>query len=153
MFVQSCNLLTLYPLQGPPPFVRVMATSAVKLLEQYGLCEEECNGKVTDEHLLTISRSYCKKWRSLYPYLDMKRIDVAIAEHDGNGEENERLKFLEIWKAVKGCDATYKKLIDALLKVECRNDAEGVCELLKTSPPPLAQPGMFTSYYRGFQDG
>ena len=31
--------------------------------------------------------------------------------------------------------ATYKALINALLQIKCVEDAEGVCELLKKSPP------------------
>ena len=131
--------------------------SAEKLLKQFRFCEEEYNKKVTDRHLLDISRSYFEKWRSLYPYLDMTKTDVTNAEKDGNGEENERQKFLERWQEKKGCDATYIKLINALLEVECRSDAEGVCKLLQqdetspkaspmnvsTSPPTrLVQPGI-----------
>ena len=120
--------------------VAARSSSASKLLDQFGLCEEEYKKKVTDRHLLAISRSYFEKWKSLYPYLDMEQIDVTNAEQDGNGEENERQKFLERWKKKKGGDATYMKLISALLEVECKNDAEGVCELLlceKASPPDL----------------
>ena len=87
----------------------------------------------------------------------MTRTDVINAEKDGNGEENERQKFLERWQEKKGCDVTYIKLISALLEVECRSDAEGVCKLLRddktcpkasplnvSTPPPihLVQPGI-----------
>ena len=47
------------------------------LLEHYQLKLEDCNTEVTDKQLLQISLSCCKKWRLLYPLLDMKEIDVA----------------------------------------------------------------------------
>ena len=109
-------------------------------LRSYKLGEEEYNTKVTDKHLVTISSSYCKKWRSLYPYLDMTRTDVTNANQDGNDEESKRQRFLEGWKEKKGCDATYIKLINALLCAECRNDAENVCELLLRDKPELSKP-------------
>ena len=117
-------------------------TSAAALLEQYNLGKEECSKKVTDKHLVTISSSYCKKWRFIYPYLDMTSTDVTNAEKGGNDEESKGQRFLERWKEKKGCDATYIKLINALLEVECRNDAESVCELLhdKPSPPIVSAP-------------
>ena len=75
----------------------------------------------------------------------MTRTDVTNAEKDGNDEESKGQRFLERWKEKKGCDATYIKLINALLEVECRNDAESVCELLlllrdKPSPPIVSAP-------------
>ena len=53
--------------------------------------------------------------------------------HRGHpGEEREkRCSFLKKWKKMKGLKATYKSLIHALLEVECREEAEGVCKLLK----------------------
>lgn len=41
-------------------------------------------------------------------------------------------RFFEVYIAEKGCDATYKELIAALLHTKQREDAEFVCELLKT---------------------
>ena len=43
--------------------------------------------------------------------------------------------FFSKWKEAKGSGATYRALISALLKIKCVEDAEGVCELLKNSPP------------------
>ena len=36
---------------------------------------------------------------------------------------------------MKGLKATYKSFIHALLEVECREEAEGVCKLLKDQDP------------------
>ena len=99
------------------------------LLEHYRLKEEDCSKKVTDKHLQKIC-SFCKKWRCLYPYLDMERIDVYSAEHDGNDEEENRRRFLERWQSKKGRDATYEKLMRGLLEIECKEEAESVCQLL-----------------------
>ena len=110
------------------------------LLEHYLLKEEDCSKKVSGIHLMKIC-SYCMKWRSLYPYLDMKHSDVVNVEHDGYDEDDKIRRFLERWQLQKGHDSTYKKLIHALLENGCKEEAEGVCALLSTplllqSPPP-----------------
>ena len=102
------------------------------LLELYRLKEEDCIKKVSDIHLQKIC-SYCTKWRSLYPYLDMKYSDVVSVEHDGYDEEDMRRRFLERWQFQSGHNATYKKLIYALLENECKEEAESVCKLLSAS--------------------
>ena len=108
------------------------------LLELYRLKEEDCSKKVSDIHLMKIC-SYCTKWRSLYPYLDMKQSDVVRVEHDGYDEDDKIRRFLERWQLQKGHDSTYKKLIHALLENGCKKEAEGVCELL-SRPLPLQSP-------------
>jgi len=45
-------------------------------------------------------------------------------------EEERRHNFLLKWREEKGSSATYKALIDALLAIGCRDDAEEVLRLL-----------------------
>ena len=83
------------------------------------------------EHLNAISRSYCNQWKILIPYLKMKGItEDDVDAHSGSPREKRRI-FLRKWKRVKGSEATYERLVCALLEIECRNEAEGVCQLLQ----------------------
>ena len=96
---------------------------------------------VSDLHLEMISRSYCTKWKSSLPaHLEMKAVVVNDIDRINGDEQEKRHAFLKKWKAVKGSDATYKKLIDALLAIECREEAEGVYELLQKSLSPQSAP-------------
>ena len=53
----------------------------------------------------------------------------------GLSEEEKRLAFFKQWKREKGSEATYKKLIDALEEMDCREDVENVCRVLQSSGP------------------
>ena len=104
------------------------------LLGYYQLGEDVCNQQVTDRHLDEIASSYCRRWKSLRAELGLK----AIVEHDidhsiPGDEEGKRHALFSKWKLMKGSSATYKELISALLRIKCRDDAEGVCKVLKQS--------------------
>ena len=100
------------------------------LLEQYQLKEEDVSKQVTDLHINEISRSHCKKWKSLPTYLEMEAIVASDIEKKPIEEEEKRNNFFSKWKEEKGSEATYKALIGALWKMRCREDAESICKLL-----------------------
>ena len=112
------------------------------LLNHFHLREEDCNQKISDEHLQS-SASYCSKWKELPSCLALETHYIDDIERDYPKEEEKRHRFLLEWRERKGFEATYKALIKALLKIKRRNDAEGVCELLKASLSQ-DQPPQFT---------
>lgn len=93
---------------------------------------------VRDIDVDKISRSCCKDWERLPPYLEMKKIVVNDINREGGSEEGKRRKFFTEWIEEKGREATYKKLIGALLQIGCRNDAEKICKLLQSSLQPVS---------------
>ncbi len=103
-------------------------------LQRYHLNESDVLQQVSNIHLQEISHSHCHKWRSLPVALDMENhliwedIDLEVRD-----EERRRNKFFSCWQSEKGADANYKKLINALLVIGCRQDAEYVCGLLKNT--------------------
>ena len=122
----------------PVPLCVTMASeaSARATMEFFGLTEKEWNKEITSEHLEEISRSYCRQWKRLIPYLMMSdTTEDDVNDHPGSPREKRRI-FLRTWKQMKGSEATYERLVSALLKIECRNDAESVCQLLLQNPPP-----------------
>ena len=89
--------------------------------------------QVSDIHLDNIARSYCRKWRSLSPHLEVPSIVVDDIDKCQASEEEKRRSFFFKWKERKGASATYRSLIKGLLEIDCQQDAESVCKLLKGS--------------------
>ena len=87
--------------------------------------------RVSDAHLEDIARSCCSGWRSLPSRLEMRKIVVEDIDRLQVSEEEKRLEFFKRWKREKGSEATYKKLIDALVEINCREDAEEVQHLIQ----------------------
>ena len=109
--------------------------------EYFELTEADIIQQVSDGHIEEISDSFCEKWRSLPPYLEMEAIVAKDIDRDHPGEECEkRCSFLKKWKKMRGLKATYKSLVRALLKAKSREEAEGVCKLLKKSISTPHQP-------------
>ena len=115
-------------------------TLTVTLLEQYELTEDDCNQKISDYHCSEISRTLCGGWRGLPSHLGVPQIYVHDINRNSTEESERRSNFFFGWKELKGSAATYKALIAALLDIDCREDAEGVCRFLKkTKIQPLVQ--------------
>ena len=104
------------------------------LLKHYCLKEDDCRKKISDKHLREMD-PYCSKWKELPSYLGLEAHFVGDIEGNYAKEEERRYQFLFGWRERKGFEANYKALIEALLKIKRRNDAEGVCELLKAMCP------------------
>ncbi len=126
-----------------------MAISVVtlkSLLVLHGLSEECCGSKVSDVHLEKISRFLSQSIQCLAPYLGIKqRIVSDIDKLSHKGEKEKRRTFLIKWREVKGPEATYRNLIQALLTIESVEDAEEVCKLL-LDLPPLPNPTDTSTY-------
>ena len=104
--------------------------SFTSLLKLFDLEESDFCAQVSDLHLDEFARSCCTEWKSLPIYLDVERIVASDVDHSPGGEREKRLSFFNQWKQRKGCDATYKTLVCALLKINLRQDAEHLCNLL-----------------------
>ena len=111
-----------------------MADKLASLIEQYSLGKEFDN-QVTDVDLERISRSCCGcgKWKCLSPHLGMKPIKGDDIGLSASKEDEKRLEYFRMWKQSKGSDATYRNLVGALLEIECVDDAEKVCLLVKNN--------------------
>ena len=101
-----------------------------------GLRKEDCDKEISDQDIEYISRKLCKNWRSLPPVLGMPRVTESDIQRDHNKEREKRRAFFLDWKEFAGSDATYRMLIGALLEIDDREDAEGICELLMNQLHP-----------------
>ncbi len=108
-----------------------MASPSVDdLLRLCGLSDEELNKEITRDRFHEIGPSLLE-WRLLAPILNLTQLDVEDIEKDNRGEELKRNKFLSVWKRKQCEHATYRALVVALCKIERREDARKVCEVLK----------------------
>lgn len=106
------------------------------LLRKCKLKDQDLEKQITEKHRDKISRTCCTKWKCLPPYLGIEPIVKHDIDCDSSEEVVKRSKFLSQWNEKKGSDATYKKLIHALIEIDCVADAERVCELLLLDSQP-----------------
>lgn len=108
------------------------------LMVDFNLAEEDYNSQVSEHHIVNISRTCCRTWRSLPSLLELRSIVMDDIDRGPGSEEDKRRSFLLKWREMKGSEATYRKLIKALLETDCVQDAESVCKLLKQSTSSLS---------------
>ncbi len=104
------------------------------LMKYYGLTEKDCNCEITKVHFEDMSRTLVKDWGSLPSRVGMPSISKSDIDRDFKTEKERRLAFFSQWKEISGCEVTYRRLISALLDINSRDDAEGVCKLLQEKP-------------------
>ena len=110
-----------------------------KLLSRNQLKISDVDKKITDEHMLFISKELCCNFRDLMLRLHLRTtVNIDLSKVD---DDEKRHTIFKTWKKEQGSKATYTKLIKALLKMKCREDAKYICELLKNadSVQPLLQ--------------
>ena len=105
-----------------------------ELLKEVGITHKQLNEKCTNEHLHDIAL-FLKSWRTLAPQLGLSSSEVEAVEGNAHSEKERRQKFLESWKAKFAFKATYRVLVEALLKIGNADQAEQVCCFLVSQQP------------------
>ena len=103
--------------------------------DQHNLSEDDLNQEISDSHLDQIALKHCACWKLLSPHLDLGNMtinDITLSLTLAT-ETDKSVEFFRQWKKVKGFEATYKKLVAALLKIDQKHEAGIVCKLLKQS--------------------
>ena len=122
---------------------QAMACSLESLIARYHLTEEDVSKRITYEHIEVISSStsLCSQWKSLPAHLGLTIVNTIVGDIDSTlvTETEKKRDFFTTWKEEQGCNATYRKLIGSLLEVPCKQDAESVCQLLKSTNPVQPQ--------------
>ena len=117
-----------------------MASSLESLIVKYHLTDEDVSKLITDEHIEVISSStsLCSQWKSLPEHLGLDT--TIVGDIDSTPvTKTEKKDYFTTWKKEQRTSATYRKLICALLEIPCKQDAESVCQLLKSANPVQAQ--------------
>ena len=99
-----------------------------EVLNKVGISPDLLDQKCSDADLISISKDL--DWRKTAPHL---RLDAtAIADIDCKKTEPEkRVETLQKWKKKFGFKATYRVLVETLMKTDNADHAEMVCQLLK----------------------
>ena len=101
------------------------------LVEHFEIPDADANRQVSDCHIEEISNTFCEKWRSLPPYLEMETIVAKDIDrdHPGCDECEKRCSFLKKWKKMRGMKA--KPLLVPLCPT-CQKtpDTEGMLKLM-----------------------
>ena len=132
-----------------------MALSLQDLIVKNGLSSHQLD-QVSEEHLLHVSRIIAEH-DILGFELGLSNAEMVAINADGRTHELKKMGMLRAWKQKFAFRATYRRLIEALLKCSRGGEAQKVCELqvsllhclllvLATLPPhtrpivvPLAQ--------------
>ena len=106
--------------------------SIAELVQHCQLPDEHVlDTQVTSDRFHEVSLSL-SEWRRLAPILTNEAEQfVEDIERDYDEEEEKRSGFLVKWTQEFSIRATYKRLIEALLKIKRRNDAKKICELFQ----------------------
>ena len=101
------------------------------LVKKYSLTERDYERQISGSDVVTISQSCCEDWRELPSKIELDDIVAKDIDRKQISEEEKRHCFFWKWIEIKGSAATYKLLIEGLLKINRVGDAEEVCKLLK----------------------
>lgn len=111
-----------------------MATITTEdLIQQWNLSEALCSQQISDQRIQYFCLRRGTNWESLCVPLEMDSVVVSNIKGRESDPFQQRIQFFETWKLQHGQDATYFKLITALLSIQHRLDAEYICELLQTN--------------------
>ena len=104
------------------------------LVRECGIQEAWLGREVAPEHYYEIS-GYLSRWRQLATTVfDIPESTVEDIESDNRTAEMQRVSFLGTWKQRMSMQATFRALIEALLSIGRKEDARGVCQILKGMP-------------------
>ena len=103
-----------------------------ELLKKTEIHPQKLNGHISDDDLREICLfKTLTNWRTVATYLGFDKNDLDVIKQEEVDEQMRKLNALEKWKGKFGPKATYRELVDVLLKLEKADAAEDVCHLLK----------------------
>ena len=103
--------------------------SLQELIAYVGISADKLNQQCSDKHISDISL-FLTNWQSIAPHLGLTESDEEDLEQDVKKAQHRRYKALQTWKAKYLFKATYRALVDVLLKIGRADFAEKVCRLL-----------------------
>ena len=109
-----------------------MATSLQDLIEKYHLTSHQLDKEVSEEHLMDVSWIIADH-ETVGPALELSDVEMTAVDADARTQQLKKMKMLKTWKQKFAWKATYRRLIEALLRCHRGGDAQKVCELLAPS--------------------
>ena len=101
---------------------------------------------ISDEDVATIVRDHLTDWESLRPYLGLCRPQQVQIRNSYPGDYGKQSReCLEVWKEMKGNEATFGALITAAEKAKNQQLADAVKTMLAAKAP---SPKRYNNRYR-----
>ena len=92
------------------------------------------DNEISDRHLALIARDHLTDWESLAPFLGLSRPqEQQIARSYPGDYGRQKRECLQVWREMKGAEATYQALITAAVEAENRQLAGAVRNLCLSS--------------------
>ena len=104
-----------------------MSLTVDDLVAQSGVknIDEECS----DADILQFG-DFCDPWKQVGLYLHLTKAQLSAIDDDNRTVSMKRLGVLQKWKEMNAFKATYRVLIEALLKCGKTDTALKVCEIV-----------------------
>ena len=104
----------------------------VELCKRYKLSNKDIDKEVSDTHIQEVYLQL-EKWELVAHHLGLTTSDIEVITGRAFQAELKRWHVLQEWKDQKRVDgtATYRFLLEALIKCHCSNSVVQVCELLR----------------------
>ena len=109
-----------------------MAISPQDLMEKYQLSPHQLDKEVSEGHLMDVSWIIADH-EILGRELGLNGAEMTAVNADSSTHQLKKIEMLRTWKQKFAWKATYRQLIEALLKCRKGDDAQKVCELLAPS--------------------
>ena len=90
---------------------------------------------VSDVDVTTIARDHLTDWESLKSYLGLSRQQQVNIRKTYSDYGQQKRECLEVWKEMKGNEATYGALITAAEEAKDKKLADGVRAMLASTVP------------------
>ena len=103
--------------------------TAEEIAEAVGVTKAKLDQECSEEHIKDISL-FLESWETLAPHLNLKKTTIKEIDREGRTEQEKKLETLQKWKERFIFLATYKALMEALLKIGRADHAMQVCRLL-----------------------
>ena len=86
--------------------------------------------KPCEDRLIPSLANFVHPWRVVTAALGLSEVDAGDVDSESNSGEERRIAALRKWKTRNGQQATYKLLVDALIRIQRVDTAEKLCHLL-----------------------
>ena len=89
-----------------------------------------------EEHALLLAK-FCVEWRIIGYHLKLTKANITAINKDNDSTEEKRIAMLQTWKEIFAFEATYRVLIEALIRSKNTQQALNICHSLKQYVPQL----------------
>ena len=121
-------------MNGPKKTTEVQSPQLVILCKRFEFISDDIDKEVNEEHIWLISREL-ENWKLVAAHLGFTHRDISNIEFTTYLKFNVDLmreKMMKEWKMQNNGMATYRLLLEALLKADCFNSALHVCGKYKS---------------------